>query len=287
MRTARSGAIGIVTSEIQNPFLPHLLDALTRAAGALGVHPLVWNDDSTDAREAVEGFASGMVDGVIFTAVRSDSTGVADLVRRGAPVVLCNRAPVDAAVDVVMTDHGECGRMAAQYLIDNGRRYLGAIFGGPSSFASPQREQGFRQALRDAGLPLSDQQVGRGPTRYETGYAEALSLLCNDRLPEAVFCSSDIIAFGAMDAIRSRGLRVPEDIWVIGIDGLPMSRWRAFDLTTFEQDVDGIATAGIERLLWRITGNEGQAESAFVPSRLAVRGSTDSAAWGSAQPSAD
>jgi LacI family transcriptional regulator len=276
MRTSKSGSIGIVTSEIQNPFLPYLLDELTRAATAMSVNVVVWNDESADARLAVDGMAAGAVDGLIFTAARQGSTGLQGLIDRGAPVVLCNRASLDSEADIVMTDHRACGRLSGEYLVRNGRRRIAAIFGSPDTYASPLREAGFVEALTSAGVDIDPRLVRRGRTGYETGSEAIKELLESGAEIDAVFCSSDIIAYGAMDALKEHGVSVPEDVWVMGIDGLPMSRWRAFDLTTYEQDVTDLAKLTIERLVSRLGGDHAEPTHQLIPPSLAIRSSTNS-----------
>lgn len=273
MRTSRAGAIGIVTSEIQNPFLPYLLDELTRVAREVGVTVVVWNDDDPHMPLATAGVGAGTVDGILFTAARRDTVGIDRLIERGIPLVLCNRADIDAAADVVMSDHYQTGRRAAEFLIERGHSRIAAVFGPPDTFASPAREAGFRAALRDADITLNPANITRGRTSYTTGYDAAHELL-EHGAPDAIFCSSDIIAYGALDALRSASIDVPGQTSVIGIDGLPMSAWHAFNLTTFEQDVHAIAAAAINRLLERISGDHSPPQRTLVPASLITRGST-------------
>ncbi|PZE77854.1 LacI family transcriptional regulator [Curtobacterium sp. MCBD17_013] len=273
MRTARAGAIGIVTSEIQNPYLPYLLDELTRVAREMNVNVVVWNDDDPAMPLATAGVGAGTVDGVLFTAAKQQTLGIDRLVERGVPVLLCNRADLESTADIVMTDHFGTGVRAAEFLLERGRSHIAAIFGPSDTFASPAREAGFRQALRAAGVEIRAEQTTRGTTTYDTGNRAARELLAHG-VPDAVFCSSDIIAYGAMDALRTAEVAVPERTWVLGIDGLPMSAWGAFDLTTFEQDITSIARASVQRLLDRIAGDTSEPVHTLVPARLVERGST-------------
>lgn len=274
MRTSRAGTIGIISSEIQNPFLPLLLDELTRAARLRHVNVVVWNDDDPAAPMATSGVGSGSVDGLLFTAARANSPGIDNLISRGVPVMLCNRASLSSRADVVMSDHYGSGYAAGSYFVAHGRRKLAAIFGPPDSFASPARQAGFRKAVLDGGLDLPDSRVSEGTTSYETGYAGAMRLLDHRDPPDAVFCSSDIIAYGALDALRERGIGIPDDVWVAGIDGLPMSGWKAFDLTTWRQPVQQIAQQAVDVLLDRIGGRRDSLERIALPTELQPRRST-------------
>jgi LacI family transcriptional regulator len=262
-----------VASEIQNPYFPYLLDELTRAASKFNVHSIVWNDDSGDVAIATAGLASGTVDGLIFTTAREGMAGIDALIARGAPIVLCNRAPLDSAADVVMNDHEGSGRGSADYLLGQGRTRIAAIFGSPDTFATPLRERGFMAVLKDAGVSIPPQLVQRGRTGYETGRDAALRLLDSGTPFDSLFCSSDVIAFGAIDALRSRGVRIPEDVWVAGIDGLRISSWGAYDLTTHQQNVSEIARRAVGRLLDRVAGESDHVLD-LIPAHLTIRGST-------------
>lgn len=277
MRTSRAGAVGIVTSEIQNPFLPYMLDELTRAARDRNLNVIVWNDSDPQAPMAMAGVGGGAVDGVLFMAARSDVVGIERLAARGVPLLLCNRAPDDAQADVVMTDHYRCGYDAARYFVDNGRTSIAAVFGPGNTYASPARERGFRDALDEAGVELRDDLVHSGVTSYETGVDAAAEILRAGDLPDAVFCSSDVMAYGVLDELRERDVVLPDEIWVAGVDGLPMSGWRSFDLTTQRQPIERIADAAIDRLIARIGGESGDPVRQVVDSEWIVRGSTQNA----------
>lgn len=253
MRTARTGTIGLVTSEIQNPFFPYLIDELTRAASELGMRAVVWNDASPDADVAVEALASGAVDGLIFTTAREGMPGLGRLIAQHAPLVLCNRAPVDSAADVVMNDHAASAREAARYLIGHGRTRIAAVFGAADTFATPLRRTAFLAEAEALGVVVPPERVRQGPTAYDAGREAAADLLAVDPEIDTLFCSSDVLAFGAIEAVRRSGRRVPEDVWVMGIDGLRLSEWGVFGLTTMQQDVRAIARDSVERLVDRIS----------------------------------
>lgn len=273
MRTARSGAIGIATTEIQNPFLPYLIDALTSAARERDLTTVVWNDPDPHTPMAIAGAASGIVDGVLVTAARHDIRGVAAMAARGFPVLLCNRAPENAGVDVVTSDHVGSGAASATYLVGHGRTDIAAVFGPPDTFASPARQRGFRMSLEEHGVCLPEHRVFSGDTTYDTGYQAAKSMI-EGGLPDSIFCSSDIIAYGVLDGLAEAGILVPDDVWVCGIDGLPMSGWRSFDLTTHAQNIPGIAARAIDALAARIGGDRSGPVRLELPTTPVIRGST-------------
>ncbi|MBK1787237.1 LacI family DNA-binding transcriptional regulator [Prauserella cavernicola] len=274
MRTARAGAVGIVASEMLNPYFPRLLDALTREARERDLTVLLWNDDDPAAPMAQAGVKSGAVDAVIFAAAKQETTGVDQLASRGVPVMLVNRADPGNPVDQVTSDHEGSGYAAAAYFLDRGRDDLATVFGPRDTFASPARERGFRRCLAERGVEVATRRWFVGTTSYEHGWASATALLESGTLPSAVFCSADLIAFGVISALRRGGVRVPEDVWVMGNDGLPMSEWDPFDLTTHRQPIEEIAKQGMDRLVARMAGEHGEPRRIMIPTELIVRGST-------------
>lgn len=197
IRTSRAGAIGIATTEIQNPFLPYLVDALTTAARNHDLTTIVWNDPDPAMPMAAAGAASGAVDGIVATATRSHVRGLLPLADKGFPVLLCNRAPDDVPIDVVTSGHVDSGAASAEYLARHGKRDVAAVFGPSDTFASPARERGFRAAAAEQGIRLRESRIPHGPTSYDSGF-DAMTSLASDGLPEAVFCSSDIIALACL-----------------------------------------------------------------------------------------
>jgi LacI family transcriptional regulator len=274
MRTARSGTIGIVAAEILNPYFPILLDAFTRAARDRGLGVLLWNEDDPDAPTALRSVAARAVDGVVFTAARSNLHALQTLSAQGVPVILANRAPEHISADQVGSDHERTGYEAASYLLERGRTDIAAIFGPRDTFASPARERGFTARLVEADMRVPDERWLIGETSYDHGRASTKKVLSTGQLPSALYCSADIIAFGAMSALREAGVRIPEDIWVMGNDDLPMAAWSMFDLTTFRQPVDEIAAAGLDLLVARIGGATDAPQRMAIPTELVVRGST-------------
>lgn len=275
MRTAKANAIGIVASEILNPYFPRLLDALTREARDLGLNVLLWNDDDPDAPMAQSGAAAGTVDGIIFATVRENTRAVERLAARGFPVVVVNRGRANSTVDCVSSDHESSGYAAADYFIRNGKRNLAAVFGPRDTFASPARESGFRGRLSESQIIVPPDRWLIGETTYEHGCHAAELLLRSGVLPDAVFCSADIIAFGLINTLRANGVHVPDDLWVMGNDDLPMSEWGPFDLTTHRQPIDEIAQEGLKMLVERIDGDQSDPRRTLLSTELIVRGSTD------------
>lgn len=275
MRTRRTGSIGVIASDITNPFFPTLLDALSRETRRHGFEMILWNhDDDSAAHAAVDSVSRGLVDGVCVASATSGITDVETLRRIRVPIVLANRSIDGLAVDQVTSDNAGAARDAASYLLASGRRRIAAIFGPRNISTGPERERAFLEQLTAHGVGIPAHWTKRGPSSYETGYVAVQEILDTQDIPDTLFCNSDLIAFGAINAMRSRGVRIPEDVWILGIDGLPMSAWEVFDLTTVAQPIEEMAERSVGLLVDRVQGVAAEPSVIQLPTSLVVRGST-------------
>jgi LacI family transcriptional regulator len=274
MRTGRSRTVGIVVADLANPFYPAMLDALGAAFERLGYRVTVWVTTSSANEAALQAIREGSVDGVVFTTATADSTELRGAVDRGSPIVLVNRSLPDVACDQVGSDNEAGAALIARYLVGHGRTRAGFVGGTPAATTSRARLDGFSRAMRELGHPLDPALIVEGEYGYEEGRAGMLRLLDGPPV-DAVFCSNDLLALGALDAARGRGVRVPEDLWVVGYDDIAMAAWGSYSLTTVRQDVAATADLAASMLVDRITGGGARAfEHVAFPPELVVRGST-------------
>jgi LacI family transcriptional regulator len=276
MRTQRTDSIGVVASQITNPYFPELLDSLYRTAETRGKRILLWNDPDPWARSAIDGARGGFVDGICYASAMADAPGVQSLVDLGIPLVLVNRGLEVPITDQVTSDSPEAGRMVARYFLDGGRRRPAIVMGDDGIHPVHQRRTTFLQSIADAGIEIPPRwrYTGPGPMTFDDGVAAATRLLSEEDRPDAVFCGNDLMAFGFLSACRRAGVRVPEDIWVVGTDDLPMAAWEAFDLTTVRQPIADMAELAVDFLLERIEGLDVPLRDRQLPVSLVVRGST-------------
>jgi LacI family transcriptional regulator len=269
MKTRRTGTIGVVVASITNPFYPEILEVLTERLAEVGRRMILWSTGPGEA-SAIEAIRQGLVDGVVFTAVTAESAPLAAALAQDAPVVLVNRGIHGVDCDQVTSDNVEGGRAVARYLAAGGHAHP-ALIGGPlATSTAVEREEGFRAEL--AGLP--PERFRRGDFSHAAGHAAMTSLLSTASPPTAVFCVNDLTAFGALDAARALGVRVPEDLWLVGYDDVDMASWEAFDLTTVRQPMGEMVAEALALLLARIAEPDRAAVHRRFPSRLIVRGST-------------
>lgn len=274
MRTGRSNTIGVVVADVENPFYPQLLGDLTARFDARGLRTTVWISDGDRNHAALQAIRQGTVDGVIFTTVTERSPELRDALEQGSPLVFVNRTVPGVAVDQVVSDNACGASIVADYFVAHGRRPA-FIGGSDEASTSTERLEGYRRALASAGVDLPEASTRNGAYTRDSGYVAMRALLDGAAAPpDAVFCSNDILAFGAIDGARSMGLRVPEDVWVVGYDDVDMAAWQAFDLTTVRQDTAHMADEAARLLVARADDRERAHERIVLAPELVIRGST-------------
>jgi LacI family transcriptional regulator len=255
LATRSAGQIGIVVTDLGNPFYLQVLDELHRALRDTELGMLVLTPDR-DGGVPLERLVDGSLDGAILTTTVLSSTLPAELSQRGFPFVLLNREVDDAPADVCVVDNHRGAGLAARELIDLGHTRIAALFGPATTSTGRDREAGFREMLADSGIPLPDSRWRRAPFDWSAGHAAAVELLESE--PTALFCANDIVALGAFNALHGRGVRIPEDVSLIGFDDVLLASWEVFELTTVSQDIPGLVSAATDLLLTRIAAVGGE-----------------------------
>lgn len=276
LTTKRSRIIGVVVSYLQNQFYPVVIEKLSQALQKHGYHVLLFVSDGhetgADVDDQLMDVMQYQVDGLILASVTLSSELAQGCQAAGVPVVLFNRTVPLAGVHAIVSDNSAGGRMAAQALIEAGRRKIAYIAGLEDASTQIEREQGFMDRLTEAGLSL----CGRACGSYSyDGARKATHILFDDQndRPDAVFVANDHMALAVIDALRSElGLRVPQDVAVIGFDNVPQSAWPAYALTTIEQDAKGMVDATVDVLMQAINRPELAACRVVKPVCLIRRG---------------
>ncbi len=275
MRTSQTGNIGVVVSRLANPLYPEMLQILGRCLIRAGFRMVVWNTEEVDEKVAIDAIHESRVDGAIMTTATADSTELYEALQLNVPVVLINRVVEGWRCDQVASDNLTGGRVVAEYLAKAGKRRIGMIGGSPLASTIRDRQAGFRGALAAGGLPLEETLCVHVDTfSYKTGFDAASRLLELSEPPDAIFCVNDVIALGARDAARVRGIDIPSRLWIVGYDDIEMASWHAFDLTTIRQPLVQMTETAISLLIERIRGHEGEWQNICLPNELVIRGST-------------
>jgi DNA-binding LacI/PurR family transcriptional regulator len=273
--TKSSRIVGVVVSDITNPFYMEVLTGLTEQLQAIDFNVmLVVTNRSRNETEAVQVLLSYHPNVVIIVATTL-SSGSSDACRKvNTPVIFFNRRVMDAHSFAVTCDNVGGGRDVADHLIDRGHRRLAFIAGRPDASTNVDRWQGFSDRCLQRGLSLPAV-AGGEKFSYDDGYAAALKLLDARDRPDAIFCANDILAIGALEAARRElGINVPEELSIIGFDDISMASWPSYNLTTVRQP----KTAMIERttqLALALSGNDAcQPALQQIPGELIERHTT-------------
>ncbi|MDF2443069.1 MAG: hypothetical protein JWR01_1272 [Subtercola sp.] len=274
MRTGLTHTVGIVVADLENPFYPAMLDALTAAFARAGYRTVVWVASSTANTAALDAIRQRGVDGVVFTTVTEDSPELHGALEGGSPVVLVNRALPGVDCDQVSSDNVAGANLVADYFVSHGRTRIAFVGGTPRATTSQRRLAGFAERLAELGHPLDPRLVIEGEYTYASGRNSVERLLGAGLPVDAVFCSNDLLAFGAMDGARGLGVRVPEDVWLVGYDDIAMSDWGAYSLTTVRQDIVETAELACRLLVSRVEGGPRESVTRRFAPTLVVRGST-------------
>ncbi|MFI8907205.1 LacI family DNA-binding transcriptional regulator [Streptomyces albidoflavus] len=271
LSTRSTRRIGVIVTDLTNPFYPHVVAPLHDELRGLGYRMMLLTERSDEA-VAGETLLDQSLDGVVLATATTDSRLPAQLDRRGMPYVFLNRDTGAPGEYASVVDNEGGGRLVAELLTGLGHRRVAGVFGSANTTTGREREQGFRLALADAGIALPESRVVRGPFEYATGYGALPRLLGAAEPPTAVFCGNDVVAIGVLNAALAAGLRVPGDLTVVGFDDLPMAAWEAFRLTTVRHDLDELSRQAARLLVRRITGEADPAgERLVLPTELVPR----------------
>ncbi len=273
--TGRSHLLGLVVSNITNPFYPEMIESIVAAAAEHDYTVVLGNTQEREDRQLslLDLLIEQQVDGAILTSPLRDSA--AAIARRGldrVPLVTVNRRMTGQRLDSVHLDNVGAGRLVAEHLVGLGHRRIGFVGGLASASTNADRLAGVRAALRDLGCALRAQDVVDGEFTWRHGYAVATSALAGRSRPTALICADDLIALGVMDASLDLGLRIPDDVAVVGFDDVPVAALRPIGLTTVRQPVAQMGRLAVELLVDRITnGPDYDPVEVVLPPSLVVR----------------
>ena len=278
MITGRSRIVGVVVAAFDNQFYPQAVERLSVALQAEGFHVLMFMASPTvgDVGGVMQEILDYQVEGIVLVSVSISSVLAGRCVAHGIPVVLFNRDQGDDRLAAVTTDNEAGSRAVTEHLLTLGRRRIAFVAGFEGASTQRDREAGFRSTMDAAGLEPAARLDG--DFSYERAFAATAASFARSVPPDAVFACSDHMAFGVIDALRSRlSLRVPEDVAVAGFDDVPLAAWPAYDLTTYRQPLDAMVGRTVAGLVARIADPVAAPRRERLPGGLVVRGSTDPA----------
>jgi DNA-binding LacI/PurR family transcriptional regulator len=279
-RRTETGLIGVLVPELANPIFPALAQAIETRAAPCGLASILCNTTGAAFREVdyVHMLLDRRVEGMIFIAsemtnLRGDHSHYAKLVSEGARLVFVNGALPSLDIPSVGVDEHAAGELATQHLIDLGHEKIGFVAGPEHYLPTQYKGAGRDAALRLAGLDGRGL-VAHGPFAVEGGRRALRHLLGLDEPPTGVICSSDVMAMGVLQEALRQGIRVPEDLSVVGFDGIDASTWSVPPLTTVAQPIGEIAETAVDALQTLIRDPSTALPNYLFRPRLKVRAST-------------
>ena len=276
LATRRTQVLGLiipqaVTILFTDPFFPLLIRGIADACNARRYHLMLsLFSPGDEQRELYSRFIrSGHLDGVIISSTVIDDPLIPRLLKDKIPFVLVGRYPHDPQVNYVDADNRAGAQMAVDYLIRLGHRRIATITGPLNMIAGLDRYEGYKTALTNRGISFDENLVAEGDFTEEGAYQAMQTLL--PQKPTAVFVASDTMAMGAIKAIREAGLRIPEDISVVGFDDLQSSSFTAPPLTTVRQPVYQLGSTAASLLIDLIEGKSEPPQHIILPTELVIR----------------
>ncbi len=273
LSTGQTHLIGLVSNNFHNPVFLEVFDQFTRGLQERGLRPLLVNlSGGMDQAAAVEMLRRYSVDGVILASSTLPAEFAERLRAANLPVVQSfgrwSPAPV---ADVVGVDNRACGRLAAQALLDRGYRRV-AFLGGPEAASSTQdRLAGFMEVL-GAALGAQVSCSFAGAYSHDAGRAEMQRLLALAPPAEAYFCGDDVLSIGALGALADAGLKVPQDVGILGLNDMEMAAWPSINLTTIRQPIAQIIEASIEMVVQGVKDSTHSARAQLFECSVVERG---------------
>lgn len=272
LTTRRTKLIGLVSNNFHNPIFLEVFDLFTRGLQDCGLRPLLVNlSDETDPENSVQLLTQYSVDGVIVASSTLPPAFSKAFRDKRIPVVnTFGRYASSPDVHIVGIDNVEAGRTAARELIVRGYRNV-AFLGGPASATSTQdRLEGFRDEIAKQDGVTQTHSFAEAYS-FQAGRAEMVRLLETGHA-EAYFCGDDVLSIGVLSAVKDAGLSVPQDIGIIGLNDMEMSRWESIDLTTIHQPIKQIVASTVELMVAMLDDPDRYPEARLFPCRVVERG---------------
>jgi DNA-binding LacI/PurR family transcriptional regulator len=275
LATRHTNTIGVVVTTITDAFAAEVVSGIEETAAARGYSIFLANSGADPEREmrVVHTLDERRVDGIVVTASRVGALYVPMLSKMGVPIVLLNNQHPSEFAHSVMIANTDASAAATQHLIDLGHRRIAYLGDRNGRQSDTERFAGYRHALDAADLPFEPELVYHGDGNPEGGMEGICRLLSLPHPPTAVFCYDDMTAIGALRQVRKLGLRVPDDISLVGFDDLPIVRYSDPPLTTVHQPMPQMGRLAMETLLEFLAGSN-STHNIKVPGELIVREST-------------
>jgi len=271
----RSRVIGILVPDLGTGYIGEIMRGIDDELDLAHYDMMLYTTHRREAKESsyVASLTQGMADGLLIVLPRNPATFMQTLRQRNFPYVLIDHQGTNEKDHAVGATNWQGAYNATEYLIKLGHRRIGFITGSMDLGCARDRLAGFQAALRTYHLPVDPQLIYEGDFHQPDGYAGGNALLSLPQPPTAIFASNDVMAMGVMDAARSRGLRIPEDISILGFDDIPQSQNIRPALTTVRQPLEKMGRVAAQMLLDLLNDPQKDVSRVELPTELIIRDS--------------
>ena len=274
----RSQLIGVLVPTLSNGYITEIIQAIDEELAESDYNQILYTTRRHQGKESIYAatIMNGAADGLLLVVPLISTPYLEALRQQEFPYVLIDQADPTGQSAVVRGANKEGAYRATQYLIDLGHRRIGFITGLIGLQSAAERFEGYKAALFDHGIPLQDDYIVEGSFRMYVGYQAAQDLLTLAEAPTAIFAANDLSALGAMEAIRERGMRIPEDISVVGFDDIPQVSAAYPKLTTVKQPLKEMGRVAVNMLLEKLENPGLAPRQVILETQLIIRDSCQS-----------
>ncbi len=279
-------SIGVIVSDITNPFFTSVVRAISDAALQRGYLITVCNTDADvdQERKIIDNLLAKRVDGLIIAPIDSDAEHFGEIMRHGTPLVFIDRGLSPSLVSTVCVDNRLGTRQAIEHLILDGHRDIAMILGRRTLKTSDERYAGYCDALKAHSLPLRERWVRWSNSHISGGFKTTRDILGLSRRPSAIFVGNNMMTLGSLHALQQAGIRIPDDLAVIGFDDHDWAPIFTPPLSVVRQPTNEIGLLAVEVLFRYLDGHSTEPETIRLVPELVVRGSCSSACLESYKP---
>lgn len=276
LRRQHTQTIGVLVTDIQNPFFTSVLQSIERVLESSGYVLLLCNSDEQPGREKIHlaTLQAEGVAGIIIAPTRSEAARYQPVIDSGTPIILIDREVQDLRADCVTINNQDASASAVNHLIGLGHKKIGLIAGPSHATTSSIRKKGYLQALRDAGIGHTNEYIQAADYKQCGGYEAMGRLLNHSNSPTAVIVLNNLMTLGALQAIHEHKLTVPGDIALLGFDDMPWASCLQPPLTVVSQPTYALGEAAAQLLLDRIQNPNRPYRKLMLEATLIIRAST-------------
>lgn len=273
--SGRSRLLGLIVSEITNPFFPELIQVFEEVAVEHGYEILIGstNYDPERMKRCIRRMVERNAEGVAVMTFGIEQPLLDQLADRNVPLVFVDQGPDKAGISLLRVDYHHGIRQGVQHLAALGHRNIGFVAGPLRLHSAQSRLVAFKKALQECGILVDEQSIVEGDHTMEGGMSAATHLLAQENLPTAIMCSNDMLAIGVLHKLSHSGIRVPDEVSIVGFDDIRMAEMMIPSLTSVQMSRSELARAAVSALRAHVEVASPKREYK-IDTRLVVREST-------------